>query len=100
MTTLCVILCAFRDRLEKLGQKPPGALSPQISAIPTDANGQDHFRYRLDLPNEASGDMLQRLANGYSDKRPAVQLTRSMVNIHTASVGSGLFKANRLPSQY
>ena len=84
MTTLYVTLCAIRDHLEKLGQKPPGALSPQIAATSTDANGQDHFRYRLDLQYEDSGDMLQRLAEGNSDKHLAGELTRSMANIHNA----------------
>ena len=84
MTTLYVALCAIRDHLERLGQKPPGALSPQIAATSTDANGQDHFRYRLDLQYEDSGDMLQRLAEGNSDKHLAGELTRSMANIHNA----------------
>lgn len=84
MTTLYVTLCAIRDHLENLGQKPPGALSPQIAATSTDANGQDHFRYRLDLQYEDSGDMLQRLAEGNSGKHLAGELTRSMANIHNA----------------
>ena len=84
MTTLYVTLCAIRDHLVKLGQNAPGALAPQIAATSTDANGQDHFRYRLDLQYEDSGDMLQRLANGYSDKHLTGQLTRSMSNIHNA----------------
>ncbi|ONS59884.1 DUF262 domain-containing protein [Burkholderia cenocepacia] len=84
MTTLYVTLCAVRDHLKKLGQNPPGALEPQIAATSTDASGQDHFRYRLDLQYEDSGDMLQRLATGDSDKRPSGQLTRSMANIYNA----------------
>ena len=62
MTTLYVILCAIRDHLTKLGQNQPGALKAQIAATSTDFNGQDHFRYRLNLQYEDSGDMLQRLA--------------------------------------
>lgn len=82
MTTLYVTLCAVRDHLGKLGQNPPGALTPQIAATSTDANGHDHFRYRLDLQYEDSGDMLQRLAEG--DSQLPGQPTRSMTNIHNA----------------
>lgn len=84
MTTLYVTLCAIRDHMEKLGRQPPGALGPQIEATSTDASGQDHFRYRLSLQYEDSGDMLQRLAKGNGDEHLSGQLTRSMANILNA----------------
>ena len=91
MTTLYVTLCAIRDHLKGLGQEPPGALAPQIAAISTDANGQDHFRYRLDLQYEDSGDMLQTLADGKSAEHQVAQPTRSMANIHNAYLVSRAF---------
>ena len=42
MTTLFLALCAIRDGLEELGEKPPGALQPQIAATSTDAYGRRH----------------------------------------------------------
>lgn len=64
LTTIFVTLCALRDRIRELGYTPPGALDPQIAATSTDAYGQDHFRYRLELQYEDSGDVLVEIAKG------------------------------------
>jgi len=83
LTTVFVTLCAIRDRLQKLGQSPPGALEHQIAATSTDAAGVDHYRYRLDLQYEDSGDVLVQLANG----KPSLDgqtKTRSISNILNA----------------
>lgn len=83
LTTIFVTLCAIRDRLNELGLTPPGALAPQIAATSTDAAGNDHFRYRLDLQYEDSGDVLVRIVDGKPglDGQPK---TRSIANIHNA----------------
>lgn len=83
MTTLFLVLCAIRDRITDLGEKPPGALGSQIAATSTDAAGLDHFRYRLDLQYEDSGDILKHIAEGCPDA-PDSHLTRSIANIRNA----------------
>ena len=83
MTTLFLTLCAIRDHVNKLGKQPPGALASQIAATSTDAAGNDHFRHRLDLQYEDSGDILVKIAEGnLSDTNGRV--TRSITNIRTA----------------
>lgn len=82
MTTLFLTLCAVRDRFKELGHAPPGALGPQIAATAADAAGNDHFRYRLDLQYEDSGDVLERIAKGEADL--AIATTRSISNILNA----------------
>lgn len=83
MTTLFLTLCAIRDRLEALGESPSDALGHQIAATSVDAAGRDHFRYRLDLQYEDSGDILVRIAKGtlYDADRAT---TRSIANIRNA----------------
>ena len=83
MTTLFLVLCAIRDRIKELGEEPPGALKPQIAAASTDASGCGHFRYRLELQYEDSGDILNRIANGDADKE-ITKNTRSIINILNA----------------
>lgn len=92
MTTLFLTLCAVRDRIRELGQTPPGALGPQIAATSTDASGRDHFRYRLDLQYEDSGDVLVRIANGDTHNNDGAA-TRSIANIQNAyEVALGFLK--------
>ena len=83
MTTLFLILCAIRDHIKELKEEPPGALDSQIAATSTDAAGQDHFRYRLELQYEDSGDILVRAAKGTLDGDDVTQ-TRSIDNIRNA----------------
>lgn len=92
VTTLFLTLCAIRDRIKELGQEPPGALGPQIAATSTDAAGRDHFRYRLDLQYEDSGDILVRIAEGTLDGTHGPN-TRSISNIRNAyEVALGFLK--------
>lgn len=83
MTTLFLVLCAIRDRITHLGEEPPGALGSQIAATSTDEAGCDHFRYRLDLQYEDSGDILKHIAE-VSPDAPEAHLTRSIANIRNA----------------
>ena len=83
MTTLFLTLCAIRDRIKELGEQPPGALEPQIAATSTDPSGRDHFRYRLDLQYEDSGDIIVRIAQGTLDEAEE-KSTRSIANIRNA----------------
>ncbi|MFZ5676729.1 MAG: DUF262 domain-containing protein [Pseudomonadota bacterium] len=83
MTTLFLTLCSIRDRLKELGEQPSEALGHQIAATSVDATGHDHFRYRLDLQYEDSGDILERVAKGTLDG-PDDASTRSIANIRNA----------------
>ena len=83
MTTLFLILCAIRDRIKELDKEPPGPLGSQIAATSTDTVGRDHFRYRLDLQYEDSGDILKHIAED-TLKRADVERTRSIANILNA----------------
>ena len=95
MTTLFLSLCAIRDRLEGMGEEPPGALEPQIAAISTDAYGRDQYRYRLDLQYEDSGGVLERIAKREVDALDN-RRTRSVANIANAYEVAGEF----LKSEY
>ncbi len=83
MTTLFLTLCAIRDRLKELGERPSEALLHQIAATSVDAAGHDHFRYRLDLQYEDSGDILVRIAQGTISGVNGAS-TRSIFNICSA----------------
>jgi hypothetical protein len=83
MTTLFLTLCAIRDRLKELGESPSDALGHQIAATSVDATGRDHFRYRLDLQYEDSGDILVHIAKGTLDGADSAS-TRSIANIRNA----------------
>jgi len=89
ITTLFLALCAIRDRFEELGLAVPGALAGQIAATSTDATGHDHFRYRIELQYDDSGDVLERIATRQAnDISPA---TRSITNILNAYRSVGVF---------
>ena len=83
MTTLFLTLCGIRDRIGSLGEEPPGGLKPQIAAVTTDPSGLDHFRYRLDLQYEDSGNILVHIAKGTLDAADESK-TRSITNIRNA----------------
>jgi uncharacterized protein with ParB-like and HNH nuclease domain len=83
MTTLFLLLCAIRDRLSELGERPSDALSHQIAATSVDATGREHFRYRLNLQYEHSGRILERVAEKALDG-PEGETTRSIANIRNA----------------
>lgn len=83
MTTLFLTLCAIRDRLIELGAEPSTALGAQIAATSVDVSGNEHFRYRLDLQYEDSGDVLSRIA-ARNGERAGMQKTRSVANILNA----------------
>ena len=83
MTTIYLTLCAIRDELLHLGEKDTGALALQLAAPSTDAEGNHHFRYRLDLQYDDSGDILEKIASGGCNL-PTSDGTRSIQNICNA----------------
>ena len=81
MTTLYVILCAIRDRLEALNDSGISVLKSQIADASVDLSGEETQRYRLDLQYEDSGNALISIAKG--ELIDSV-MTRSMQNIANA----------------
>ena len=67
MTTLFPYLVRDTGPVRSLGDKAPGALSPQIATTSSDAHGRDVFRYRLDLQYEDSGNVLLKIADKDKD---------------------------------
>lgn len=82
MTTLFLILCAIRDRIQELGQTPSTAIAHQIAAETVDIAGRAVFRYRLELQYEDSGDVLELVARAQTLPKPAATL--SIANIANA----------------
>ena len=83
MTTLFLILCAIRDRIKKLEGRDPEEFGPMIASLSVDLAGRSHFRYRLDLQYEDSGEIIERIAKGTLDEVDGVG-TRSIENIYNA----------------
>jgi hypothetical protein len=83
MTTLFLTLCAIRDRFEMFGAKPPGGLSSQIAATAANSEGDDVYRYRLDLQYEDSGEVLVKIAEKDKDVS-TLPRTRSIGNVLNA----------------
>jgi hypothetical protein len=82
MTTLFVILCAFRDRLIELGHSPGAAVNNLLATEKIDLSGQGSHEIRLDLQYEDAGELLQHL---FLDNLPVPKnMTRSMENIKIA----------------
>lgn len=82
MTTLFLLLCAIRNRLQELGQSPSTAIASQIAAETVDITGQAVFRYRLELQYEDSGDVLELIAKAETPQNPTSTL--SIANIVNA----------------
>ena len=61
MTTLFLILCALRSRLQKAGKKTP-KLDGMIYSFDTDSAGEDYEKYRLELQYGDSQDVLEEIA--------------------------------------
>lgn len=84
MTTLFLILCAIRDCLAQLGEPPLEALKGLIASTAVDANGDDVFRYRLELQYDDSGDVLVDVGKGGGGSLSPNGETRSIANITSA----------------
>ena len=83
MTTTYLFLCLLRDYLKSKGALPIQSLAPQIEASDIDPEGNDIFRYRVELQYEDSGDILKAIAQGITDL-DAYPKTRSIENIKNA----------------
>lgn len=84
MTTIYLILCAIRDRMAEVGGSPIQALERQIASTDVDKEGEDVFRYRVDLQYEDSSGVLVHLAKGNDGELAFSKKTRSVTNILTA----------------
>jgi uncharacterized protein with ParB-like and HNH nuclease domain len=83
MTTLFLVVCAIRDRLQVLNSKVSNALESQIAMTSIDARGQEVFRYRLALQYEDSGGVLIKIAESKLQTIDP-KSTRSIGNIFNA----------------
>lgn len=84
LTTAYILMCAVRDYLAALDADPPQAITNSIAATDIDANGNDVFRYRMDLQYEDSRDVLKMLAEKKDLFLATEWPTRSSRNIQTA----------------
>lgn len=90
MTTIYIILCAIRDYLDICKVPPIPPLASKIAWGDVDSEGNNIFRYRLELQYEDSGDILKVLAE--SDDISAYNSeTRSIRNIKNAYQASRTF---------
>jgi len=79
MTTLFLVLCALRDRLEELGGTASGTLVSQIRDTYLSPTGYDIERYRLELQYEDNRGVLEQI--GAADAPSSEAGTRSIANI-------------------
>lgn len=84
MTTLYVVLCAIRDRLQALDDAGLTVLSSQIADAAVNASGEETRRYRLDLQYADSGNALVSIAEGESIQDAATQSIQNISNAHLA----------------
>jgi hypothetical protein len=64
MTTIYLILCAARDALESINEKPTRVLQAQISDVYADPHtGEDIERHRLTLQYEDSDGILEKIVS-------------------------------------
>lgn len=78
MTTIFLVLCAIRDRLQELDAKASGSLGKMIADDRVTDDGSDARDYRLILQYEDSGGVLVRIAEGAAPTSTARSDTQSM----------------------
>ena len=83
MTTVFLIFCAIRDRLEEMGATQIDALKNHIAASSVDSKGNNTYKYRVALQYEDSHDVLEMIANG-TNLDSVSGSTRSIANILNA----------------
>ena len=80
MTTSFLILCAIRDRLERLGNEPLAELNSRIRAASVNTEGTELHRIRVELQYPDSGEILTLISNR-EDLSEVRETTRSIKNI-------------------
>jgi len=84
MTTIYLILCAIRDVLIELGEKPNTTLMNQIQDAFTNSIGEEEFRHRLVLQYDDSKGILKKIVNGDGDVEQMTENTISVQRIGSA----------------
>lgn len=82
LTTLYIILCSIRDRLEILQDNGLDTLNRQIASASTDISGRETQRYRLDLQYKDSGNALISIARGQPLHNTPTQSIKNIGNAH------------------
>ena len=89
MTTLFLILCAYRDRLRTLGETQHAAVDALLATQKVDDLGQETFEVRLDLQYKDAGRLLIGLVEGNIPEPKT--WSRSMSNMMVAYKTATLF---------
>lgn len=84
MTTIYLLLCAVRDLLDEMGEKPNATLLGQIAAVATNEDGEDVHRHRLQLLYEDSRGIVDKLVEDLEAFRSADEATVSVERIRSA----------------
>jgi uncharacterized protein with ParB-like and HNH nuclease domain len=84
MTTIYLILCAIRDLLLKVQDKPNATLEGQIAASSTNNVGEEVFRHRLVLQYEDSKGVLKKVVEDSAHLDDVTEKTISVQRIRSA----------------
>ena len=85
ITTIFLLFCAIRDHLQNIA---PGSsietIKSHIASMDVDREGEDVFRYRVQLQYEDSYGVLEKIAGSSAKPEDLPQKTRSVTNILNA----------------
>lgn len=84
MTTIYLVLCAIRDRLVELNEKPMLTLTGQIASASVDDHGNEEFRHRLVLQYDDSKGVLRKIVDEPEKLDSFVQKSSSVERICSA----------------
>lgn len=84
MTTIYVILCAVRDLLVEIGEKPNDTLETQIASASTNDEGEEVFRHRLVLQYDDSKGILEQVVERSEQPDTITENTVSVQRIRAA----------------
>ncbi|MCB9006099.1 MAG: DUF262 domain-containing protein [Ardenticatenaceae bacterium] len=84
MTTSYLFLCAVRDHLAALKANSLETLSKQIAATSMNDEGEEVFRYRVNLQYEDSCGLLEQIAHAPINLDSIARTTRSVTNMLNA----------------
>lgn len=84
MTTIFLVLCAIRDLLAELKEKPNSTLESQIAFPSNNEYGEEIFRHRLVLQYDDSKDILKTIVETPKNIKDTIPSTISVKRIQTA----------------
>lgn len=84
MTTIFLVLCAIRDLLVELQEKPNSTLLSQIAFASNNEYGEEIFSHRLVLQYDDSKDILKTIVETPNQLKDVTPITISVKRIQTA----------------